>query len=73
MITDAGESNSNEYSVLQQHFANDPGVFLGEGCFVFAFVFGFALFLFCFCLFFVLCFFGGGGWGSVLLLFLYPS
>ena len=72
MITDAGESNSNEYSVLQQHFANDPGVFLGEGCFVFAFVFVFVLFmfLFVFCsLFFVFL----GGWGSVLLLFLYPS
>ena len=55
MITEAGESNSNEYSVLQQKFANDPVIFLG--CFVFAFVFGFALFLFCFCLFFVLCFF----------------
>ena len=65
MITEAGESNSNEYSVLQQKFANDPGVFPGEGCFVFAFVFA---------LFFVLCFlFVFGGWGSVLLLFLYPS
>ena len=68
MITDAGESNSNEYSVLQQKFANDPVVFPGKGCFVFAwFLFVFVCFLFFVFLFFF------RGWGSVLLLFLYPS
>ena len=51
MITEAGESNSNEYSVLQQKFANDSGVFPGEGC----------LFLFVFCSLFFCFSLGGGG------------
>ena len=68
MITEAGESNSNEYSVLHQKFANDSGVFPGEGCFVFAWF----LFVFVCFLFFVILFFFRG-WGSVLLLFSYPS